>query len=401
MNILFLNSFLYPRGGDTTCMFLQAQALSAHGHTLLPFATRHPDNQPTWLDPYYPACPDPQNPTPLDILNAPWSFRAATALDRLLRHIPIDIAHAHHLHRHLTPSVLRVLKKHGIPVVWTLHDYELLCPTGLMYRENKLCTLCKGQSFQHAMYHQCLGTKTLLRVVEKLVHRLKNTWDLVDHFLVPSQFLFQQLKNAGVPNLIHIPNPVAPAPPRPPGSGWLVAGRLTPEKGLEDALMAGVPGLTVCGDGPERARMERQYPGVRWLGHVSPERLQEELGRARVVVVPSRWPENQPYAVLEAQAMGRPVVATRVGGIPELITHNETGFLVEPGKPEEIRETLNRLIENLALCTRIGEQARQSVRSNHDLSQHIDTLLHIYRSLIGARSFSGSPSPIQSSWHTS
>lgn len=404
MNILVLSSFLHPRGGDTTCMFLQVRELAERGHHLVPFAMRHPDNFPSSYETFFPPWLDFSRPA--DAAAALWNPAAARGLEALLEQVPVDVAHIHHLHRHLSPSVLEPLAKRNIPVVWTVHDYELICPNGLLYTEGAYCDRCKGHTYQEAVRHRCKRgdlLQSLAVAAEKELHRRRHILDRVDRLICPSRFLLERLLEFGVPSekLLHVPNPIAlPEQVRPlERRNWLYAGRLTPEKGVEDLCEAAkqlpdVP-LTICGDGPERERLQRRAPPwVRWLGQVSTEEVGRRLEESTIVVVPSRWPENLPYAVVEAQARGRPVVATAVGGIPELIVDEESGILVKPGRPDQIAAAVRNLWEDLPKARRIGEVARQRLREGHAPRSFATKMETLYGSLLDARAVPRPASPV-------
>lgn len=374
MKVLLVSSFLHHRGGDSTCMFLEAAELEKRGHTVVPFAMRHPANVPSpwevrfppWLEVW-----SARGPARLArVAQAIWSPDAARALDALLRDHRPDVAHVHHLHRHLTPSVLPVLRAHGIPVAWTVHDYELICPSGHLYAAGAPCTRCRGHRYHEAVRLRCKrddAWQSAAVALEKWVHARRGVWDLVDAFVCPSRFLADRLVEFGVPaaRVVHLPNGVAEAPAGgEPGAYWLYAGRLSPEKGVDDLLAAAarLPDreLVLLGDGPMRPTL-RPPPNVRVVGAVPPEEVGAWLRGAGAVAVPSRWPENFPYAVLEAQMAARGVVATRVGGIPEQIDDGRDGVLIEPGDVAGLAGAVGGLLGDPRRAEGIGRAARARV----------------------------------------
>ena len=225
--------------------------------------------------------------------------------------------------------------------------------------------------------------------IEKWVHRGLGVWDRVDRFLAPSRYLADRLVEFGIPadRVEHLPNFIEEAPDGgPPGSGWIFAGRLSPEKGVWDLLLAArrLPDhpLTLCGEGPEGEALRRAAPPwVHFLGNVDRAEVANRLRAAAVVAVPSRWPENFPYAVLEAQMAGRAVVASRIGGIPEQIAHDEDGLLVEPAEPVALADAVGALLRAPARAARLGAAARIRVRRDRTPARHLDRLEAIYRSL--------------------
>lgn len=383
MRVLMGSSFWHGRGGDTTAMFATVRALEAAGHEVVPFAMRHPANRPSPWEARWPAWRDPRSAR---ALGGVWSPGVAAALDRLLDDVRPDVAHLHHLHRFLTPSVLPTLRRRGVATAWTLHDYELVCPNGLLYTAGEPCGRCLGGDVRHAVRHRCKKgdlAASLAAAAEQAVHRALGVARLADVLICPSQALAGRMREAGVPadRLHHLPNVVEPvAPGVGPGEGWVYAGRVAEEKGVFDLLAAAgaIPG-TVVGDGPALAEARRRAPpSVRFTGALPHPRALEVLRGARVVVVPSRWPENDPYAVTEAQALGRAVVATAVGGIPEQIRHGVDGWLVPRADPRSLARALARFTEDAALATVLGENGRARVQNDRNPVDHVTRLVALY-----------------------
>lgn len=399
MNVLLCSSFLHPRGGDTTCVFAMWRGLEANGHTVVPFAMRHPANLPSPWEVRFPPRLDVWGARGVERLTTVaasiHSFAAARAMAALLRDHRPDVAHLHHVHRHLTPSILGPLRRAGVPVVWTVHDYELICANGQLYTEGAPCTRCKGHAYLNAVRHRCKRNdpaQSAAVALEKWVHARMGLWDKVDRFLCPSRFLARQLVDFGIAGrrVTHLPNAVEPRPAGGPiGDHWVYAGRLSPEKGVDDLLAAArrLPGraLHVYGDGPERARLERGAPAnVRFFGNVPPARLAEALRSAGVVAVPSRWPENQPYAVLEGQMAARAVIASAVGGIPEQIEDGVDGVLVPPADPARLAHAVEGLLVDRKRAAKLGIRGRERVLRDGALAPFLARLESVYGEVVAS-----------------
>ncbi len=405
MNVLLCSSFLHPRGGDTTCLYAMWRGLEANGHAVVPFAMRHPANLPSPWEVRFPPQLDVWHVRGAARLAAVagsiHSIAAARAMASLLADLDADgrrpdVAHLHHVHRHLTPSILGPLRRAGVPVVWTVHDYELICANGQLYTEGAPCTRCKGHAYENAVRHRCKRddvAQSAAVALEKWIHARMGLWERVDRFVCPSRFLADQLVAFGVPahRVIHLPNPVEPAPAGGPiGDHWLYAGRLSPEKGVDDLVAAArrLPGrvLHVYGEGSERLRLERTAPAnVRFFGNVPPARLAEALRGAGVVAVPSRWPENFPYAVLEGQLAGRAVVASAVGGIPEQIEPDVDGVLVPPADPSRLAEAVDALLNDRVRAAALGARGRERVLRDRAVAPFLARLEAVYDT-VAARS---------------
>jgi len=401
VRILMIHTFHHARGGDSTYTRSLSRLLHGAGHDVVPLAMRHPDNDPSPWEARFPPWLSPREATSRTQRIALarqmiWSPRAARAAHDLVRDTQPDIAHIQHVHRHITPSVLDPLNKAGVPIVWTVHDYELICPTGHLFTEGAPCERCKGGDYRNAIRHRCKWDAlfpSAVAAAEQAVHRIKRVWHRVDQFLCPSAFLAEKLVSFGVPadrvRTLHNPLDIAEHPAGDgPGSGWLYAGRLTVEKGVDIAIEAarGLPGhtLTICGTGPEEPRLRRMaadLPWVEFVGFLPPAQLAERIRQARVVVVPSRWYENFPYAVLEAQAAERAVVASRIGGIPEQIQDGIDGRLVPPSDAAALQQAVAGLLGDDALAQKIGRAGRARVTEQRSPGAHVREIEAIYEHL--------------------
>jgi len=410
VHVLLIHSFWHPRGGDTTSLALQRASLEARGHVVVPFGTRHPDNLPEFGDAGWPGWTDPQlrQRSALLALRTLWSRHAARALTRALEAAvsrgqpPFSVAHVHHLHRHLTPAVLPVLRRFGIPVVWTLHDYELTCTTANHYRDARPCYACAAEgTLAPALRHACTRTgagtgpsrlaEAAVLVAEKQLHRALYTEGDVAAYIAPSRFLAERvggrLKGA---RIVHLPNAV-PVLPRAnpsdaaPRSGVLFAGRMVEEKGVLDVVEMArrMPQVqfTLFGDGP-LLRAASALPNVTAPGSVSRAQVQGGLERAAVVIVPSRWPENDPYAVTEAQAAGAVVLASDIGGIPEQIADGVDGLLAAPGQPKAWVHHLQGMLEDPARALEIGKRARARITLERDPENAAIAMESLYQSVV-------------------
>jgi glycosyltransferase involved in cell wall biosynthesis len=395
MRILMANSWFHTRGGDSTAAWGLARRLEGAGHTVIPLAIRHPENDPSPWAHRWPAWVDFRDPADAthrleSALSLAWSQDALRCARALIRDTRPDVFHAHHIHRHLTPSVLFAAREAGIPVVNTVHDFEWICPEGHLFSPTGPCEACRGHRYQEAVLRRCKRgslAASAAAAAEKALHHRWRAWDAVDRFACPSAFLRDKLASFGAPRdrLRVLPNPVElPEDAAGPGDGWLYAGRLTPEKGTSTLARAlgDLPG-TIAGDGPAMPELRAGCgPAVRFTGHLAPAALLAELRRARVVVVPSIWWENFPYAVTEAQAAGRAVVASATGGIPEQIDSGVDGVLVPPGDADALRREVASLLADPDRALALGAAARARVARRLDPDRHLSDTLSLYRELL-------------------
>jgi glycosyltransferase involved in cell wall biosynthesis len=403
MRVVMAANWWYRRAGLGGVMLDEAVALEQRGHTVIPFAAAHPDNLETVWSRYFPPFVETgdggRGLTPATRLAAALRLirngNAAAAFGRLLDEARPDIVHVHNPSRQLSPSVVGEARRHGIPVVLTLHDFALICPQGNMYKAgNRPCVSpnCVRGNVIHAVLNRCVQDSVAASAVaatEHLVHRAFGSYTRrVARFIAPSQFVADAIVRAGLPSqrTLVLPNGLDPdrEPPPVPWSGGhiLYTGRLAREKGLWDLLQVarGMPEIpfTIAGDGPIRAVLTASAPpNVVFAGHLDQAALADLRSSAVVVVSPSTWYENAPLAVLEGMRAGRPVVATAIGGQPELLALGG-GILVEPGDVAATSQAINRLWLNRDQAAEIGTAGRAALIAHYSLDRHVDRLLEIY-----------------------
>jgi glycosyltransferase involved in cell wall biosynthesis len=403
MRILHVNKFLYRRGGAEGYMLDVAELQARAGHEVAFFGMDHPDNPPQRFAAHLPAFVQLEPPPPGARKRAAaaarmlWSTSSRRGIDAVVRDFRPDVAHLHNVYHQLSPSVLRPLAEHGVPVVLTLHDYKLACPSYQLLDHGRVCQACLGGRFHRAALRRCkddsLGASLVL-AVESAAHRALRAWEPVRTFISPSRFMAATMTRAGVyPERLRLLDHFVDARPlrakAEPGGPVLYAGRLAPEKGVdllvEAIRLAGAGArLEVAGEGPERARLEAlaagRAPGqVRFHGRLAKDRLFELARSATVVAVPSRWHENQPMVVLEAFACGVPVVVTDLGGLPELVTPARDGAVVPAGDPRALAAALGGLLADPERALAMGRAGRAKVEERFAPERHLSRLERIYQ----------------------
>ena len=403
MRVLFVNAFHYLRGGvERTCLD-ESRWLAAAGHEVAHFAIRDPRNLPSPTADHFAPPADFGEGAPAlrqlaQLPRALWSRPAAAAMERLLAAFRPEIAHVHAPSRYLTPSVLRPLERAGVPVVMTLHDYKPWCTNRTLFAHGAPCERCRGGTHWHALATGCVQgsrLKSAVAAAEAYLHDWVGAYRAVRLWIAPSSFVAEKAASLGLDRarlrvLAHGVERMAPgAPPSalPAGRFVLFAGRLTVDKGVKllpaiAAKVAPVP-IVVAGDGPLSSWLAREGgSGVRQLGHLADESLAAVMGRAGAVIVPSLFYETFGYAAAEPMAEARPVVAARIGALPELVEHEVTGQLAEPGDAEGFAALTKRALDDPA-AARWGEEARRRIGRLGDPRRHVEGLLAIYREAMG------------------
>ena len=410
MKILMVDKYYFVKGGAERYLFELTEVLQANGHTVIPFAMQHPDNFETEYE-------DDFVDNIEYAMNSVWqkaasffkisgrmiySVQARQRLERLIARERPDVAHLHMIDHQLSPSILHALKKYKVPAIQTVHQYKLVCPNYRLYnpRTAQICEKCLRGSFYHPIIERCHKDSAiagLLIAVESYLHRWMKIYEKnIDIFHVPSRFMGQKMREAGIARgkIRHLPYTIKIDKFKPHYKSKpyvLYFGRLSDEKGILTLLhaMKDLPQahLHVVGDGPQEPQLrsfvqEHGLKNISFLGKKSGGELARLVQEARMIVVPSEWYDNSPLVIYEAMAYGKPVIATRLGGMPELIIEGETGLLFDAGNAEQLAEKIRHLWDRPELAERFGVAARAKAEQEFDPAAHYDIVHSWYQELL-------------------
>ncbi len=404
MKILLVNKFLYPKGGDAISTLATGRLLAQKGHEVYYWGMAAPENPEYPHREYFVSTIDYNKKMGLrqqlrEALNILYSMEAKRKMEALLKKVRPDIVHLNNFAHQISPSILDVFYRHGIPSVMTMRDYKLVCPVYTMLSEGKPCERCKDGRYYHCFLRRCTKgsmLKSLVNTIEMyLHHRIMHIYDKIDTFISPSRFMMEKVKEMGFRGrLVHLPNFVYTTEFKPryrwDEESIVYAGRLSYEKGIATLIEAcrsiGVR-LKIIGDGPMKEELEervrtRGIRNVEFLGYRKGEELKEEIRRCMFVVLPSEWYENNPRIVIEAFALGKPVVGARIGGIPELVKDGQTGYTFKAGDPEELRVKIESLLRDRDSMITMGRKAREWVEKELNPERHYKELMEIYSSAL-------------------
>ncbi len=397
--LLSLNSYHYRRGGADVVYLEHDKLLRARDWEGAFFAMHHPQNQRTDWDRFF--VDELQFGHEYSVIDKMkmatkviYSVEARRKLSSLLDVFTPDVAHAHNLYHHISPSVLPLLKERGIPTVLTAHDLKLVCPSHDMLAGGAICERCKGGRFQNTVIQRCVkGSLAVsgLVALESAIHHYGGIYRKnLDRVLVPSQFYLEKFVEWGWPreHLRLVPNFVDPAAFEPryePGGYFLFFGRITATKGvatlLGAAAKAGVK-LVVVGTGDlddEVRRAAAERPEVQFLGRKTGAELFQIVQGARAVVLPSEWYENAPMSLLEAFALGKPAIGADIGGIPEMILPHQTGWLFPSGDQNALAGILASVAGmDDAEIALLGRGARLLVEERFSPAQYVRNVARVY-----------------------
>jgi glycosyltransferase involved in cell wall biosynthesis len=318
----------------------------------------------------------------------PFSFREIAGV---LKDFAPDLVHVHNLNPLYSPSVLVGLKRAGLPVVMTVHNHFHTCPTADHLHSGVVCERCLGGREYWCILQNCRGSifESAAYASRSLIARVLGLYtDNISLVIALNEFGKIRLSMAGfdperivvIPNMVDIPE-LRADPSR--GRYAIFSGRICVEKGVYSlvsaASLAPDVEVRVMGSGAILDDLMRHAsPNVRFLGQLDQQRVQEELRGARFLVFPSIWFEGCPLAVLEAMAIGLPIIASRIGGIPELVEDGETGLLFEPGNVRELAQKMTELWNDPERCSRMGMEARRKAQRNHSETTYWESLRAAY-----------------------
>lgn len=321
-----------------------------------------------------------------------FSFDSYRVVKKLVLHEQPDVVHVHNLYPFFSPSVLVACRRVGTPVVMTLHNFGLTCPHWFHLRDGQICELCTEGNFLWCVRHNC--QKNLM---ESAGYALRSTFARslglfrknVTCFIALTEFAKNRIIEAGYDaETIHVFPNMIEIPPRGTdvGSGKFVAfaGRMSSEKGLETLAAAAqrlpdVP-IKLAGAGPLLGSLKTTAPStMQFEGLLNAAQLDRFLREARFLVVPSVWYEMCPTVILEAMALGLPVIASKIGGLPELVKDGVNGLLFEPGDSDSLAEKIQTLWEDSMLCKALGRAARTWAKEECSETVYFERLMMVYR----------------------
>ncbi len=332
------------------------------------------------------------------------------ALDEAISTFSPDVIHLHNPYPSLGPAVHQAADRAGVPLIQTVHNFRLRCPNGFMFTEGAPCQRCVGGRYDNAITHACFPSKSQSAAYAAAlwVHRFgMRLEDKVTTYVAPSRFVqqrllgwgFEQERVALVRNFTTPPDEVAPV-----GDHGLYLGRLSEEKGVDVLLRAltilGDPPFEIAGEGPDMDRLQALAAmlglrRVRFLGLVPGDQVPATIERARYVAFPSTWDENAPLAALEAMGRGRPIVASAVGGLPEL-AEDGRGRLFPAGDERAMAEAIE-IYADRDIATDDGARARDFILETCSPAAHERSLIDVYArsgvEMARSRPGTGHPTP--------
>jgi len=400
MRIVFANKFHYLKGGAERYAFDLGASLERFGHEIVPFAMSDKRNLKTPWSRHF------VSPVQTERVSFSWqglrtagrvlySFEARRKFAALLDEAKPSLVHIHNIYHQISPSILPEARKRGLPTVMTAHDYSLIAPNYSLFHDGAICEVTKPDRYAKAIGHRCVKGSRVASALEAATMSLHRSMKLysanLDLIIAPSRFLKAEFESYGVPAdmIVHIPHFVETASrePVPGGAYALFVGRLSAEKGVETLIRAAalspqIP-VRIVGTGPDEARLRKlcgtlHASNVEFRGFKDGQQLEAEFKGAAFAVVPSIWYEVFGLVALEAFAYGKPVIATQIGGLPEVVKDGKSGLLVSAGDEAELAMAMQRLWIDRDFALKLGQNGRKIAETEHDRENHAGQIMWAY-----------------------
>ncbi len=365
MKILLVNKFHYKKGGSETYYFTLAETLKKMGHDVIFFAMQDEKNIECEQNKYFVpnvgvnAGVKGKVRMILTMNNSRTSYKN---MKKLIEDERPDLAIFNLVHKQITLSIIDALKEKNIPIFWTMHDLITVCPAYTMLDgNNKVCEKCLCNGFKECINNNCIKNSKLMSVLstrEAEYIKKKEWYNDIDLYICPSNFYKEILQrgNFTTSKIIHMKNPLPPETKyevKKSKDYVLYFGRLSKEKGvatLFDAMKDVDYKLIVLGTGPIESELKQKIADehledkISMLGFKTGKELTDYVSQARCVILPSEWYENGPYSAMEAMATGRPLIASNIGGLPELVENEVNGYIFKPNNAKDLSEKINKII---------------------------------------------------------
>lgn len=384
MRILQVNKFYYRRGGDCIVALRTEDMLRQHGHDVAVFAMSYPKNLSSPWSGYFASEVDFDTGRIHAMRRAMGHGDIVRSFQRILNDFKPEVVHLHNIHSYISPVVARLAHEHGCRVVWTMHDYKLICPGYTCSRDDAICHACFLRKW-NVILHKCMrGSKlaSMAAYCEATKWSRDRLQQWVDTFICPSHYMAKCLHDAGFDDkkVVVLHNCVDYIPQEiltERDDYYCYAGRLSEEKGVDNLLevAASLPlHLKVAGDGPLEQPLREKYAdasNIEFVGLLGQSQVRELMAHARFTVMPSEWPENNPLSVIESLCLGTPAVGTHNGGIPELIDYTN-GIVARP-------QALGTAIEQAHMRSWNYEEIAHDAIEQFNPETHYERLMKIYQ----------------------
>ena len=402
MKILMVNKFHYLKGGSEKYYFELAELLKENGHEVAFFSMKDEKNIKTDCKEYFVEPIDLNTGSKLKALDVIYSKENKKKMEEALDEFKPDIVHLNNFQRQLSASIIDPIKKRNIPIVFTAHDVQAICPAIIMMDNDKnICEKCMKGKYLNCIKKKCNKGSTLKSIVgalEGYYYRAKNIYtNKIDFIITPSEFYRDKMIEDGIPEnkikALHNFVELKDYDLEVSDEGYaLYFGRLSKEKGILNLINAFTKlkegKLYIAGEGPEKETIEKIIKEnnlenrIKLLGFLNADQMKGTIRKCKFVVVPSIWYENCPYSVMETLAIGKPVIGADIGGIPELVINDRSGFTYKYDDIEDLSNKMKKLFKNEELVKEFGTNAKKQANELYGKDVYYKNIMSIYEKLV-------------------
>ncbi len=403
LNILLLNWTWFPSGGDWTYVNSMFNLYTEKGNKVIPFSCKDNRNFESEYSEYFYDKFDSESKNPLKLRRNINS--AGAKLENLIKSNRIDVAHLNNLNHYVTPKFLRILSKHSIPIIITVHDYKFFCSLTTFFRNRQVCEECSGGKFIRCTVNKCKGGKllpSLYSSIQNYYYNIIRIYNRIDYFICPSEFIRQIfIKNGYDENKLitiyhfyekEIINNVNKLTNEKSNNKRYITylGRVEENKGIRTLInaVAELPdvNLTVIGYGNLLKEMKeycknKNITNIEFTGNKERKDALYNVMQSKFLVVPSIWYEVFGYTVIEGMLLGKPVIASDSGALPELINNGKNGFIYKSGSVSELKETIMSLYYDDNKINSLGNTAKERAYEITDRDSYYDKIEEVFKRL--------------------
>lgn len=399
MKILLVNKFHYLRGGSEKYYFELAKLLKNHGHTVAFFSMKNENNIKTGDREYFVDEIDMNTGSKFEALNVIYSKKNKALMEKALEEFKPNIVHINNFQRQLSASIIDAVKEKNIPLIMTAHDLNPICPASIMLYNGEVCEDCIAKGYTSCIKKKCIKNsmlKSVLGYIEKKYYDLHKMFCKVDCIISPSEFNKNQLLKGKLKcndiTVIHNFVNETEKTDYTLGDCAFYFGRLSREKGILNLVEAinNIPGarLMIAGDGPEKENIQtyikehKLEDRITLLGYLNQNDIRENIRKCRFVTVPSICFENCPYSVLEATEIGKPIIGSKIGGIPELVKDDVNGYTYTYDCIDDLTDKLRILFENDEKVNEFSNNSKKLYKENYSAEAYYNKLMTVYNKYI-------------------
>lgn len=402
MKILLVNKFHYLKGGSEKYYFELAELLKEHGHEVAFFSMQDEKNIKTDCKEYFVEPIDLNNGSKLKALDVIYSKKNKKKMEEALDDFKPDIVHLNNFQRQLSASIIKPIKKRNIPIVYTAHDLQAICPAITMLDNDKnICEKCMGGKYLNCIKKKCnkgSRLKSIIGALEGYYYRYNKIYTKrIDFIITPSEFCKNKMVEDGIDKnkikVLHNFVDIKQYNVKTKDDGYILYfGRLSKEKGIINLIKAfkeiQIGKLYIAGEGPEKNNIEifinenKLQNEIKLLGYLNAEQIKEKIKNCKFVIVPSICYENCPYSVLETLAIGKPILGANIGGIPELVKDSDTGLTYKYDNIEDLKLKIIQLYDDEKMLKKYADNAKKNVIEKYNKDIYYINIMKIYKKIL-------------------